>query len=108
LVLLQLLTVFPRYEKLFREFGVHLPPGVALLLDVSAWANGHVLLALVLTLVLTGLSVGTAHATQTGGLSRGWRLLVLLLVFGVPCGFYVLSWVGMLHTHRTLVEGLKK
>ena len=33
---------------------------------------------------------------------------VLLFVFGLPCLVFALAWLGVLNTHRTLVEGLRK
>jgi hypothetical protein len=108
LVLSQFLLVIPRYERMFREHGLKLTPFTALLIDISAWARSHVLFALALTIVLVFATVGAVVAVQAGLVSRRIRSLVLLLAFGVPCGLFILSWVGVMGTHRTLVEGLNK
>jgi hypothetical protein len=108
LVLFQFRLVLPRYDKLFRELGLKVDSLTQFFLDVSAWVRAHVPLAFVVTFALIGASVGLAYAVQAPGVSRERRLLVLLAVFAVPCALFVLSWVGVMGTHRTLVEGLKK
>jgi type II secretory pathway component PulF len=106
LVLFQFLLIVPRYGKLFREFGLKVPAVTELLLNISAWVRGNVLLSFLIAFVLTGISVGVAHAVQTIQMSRGRRLFFLLVVFGVPCLAFVLAWVGVIGTHRRLIDGL--
>jgi ABC-type spermidine/putrescine transport system permease subunit I len=76
--------------------------------DVSAWINRHLVIAYLVTLVLIGASVGAAYVVQTTNVSRSRRLLVLFLVFAIPCSLFVASWLGVLSTQRRLAEGLNK
>lgn len=108
LVLFEFLLVLPRYDKLFHQYGLKADSVTAFLLAVSAWVRAHVFLAFLVTFVLMGSSVGVAYASQAVPVSRGRRLIVLLVVFVVPCALFVLSWVGVMWAHRTLVEGLKR
>jgi hypothetical protein len=108
LVLFEFLLVLPRYEKLFRAYRLKVNSVAAVLLDISAWVRAHVFLAVLTTFVLMGISVGAAHVAQTLPVSKWRRLLALLVAFALPCVLFVLSWVGVMWTHRTLVEGLKR
>jgi type II secretory pathway component PulF len=108
LLLFEFLLVLPRYDQLFRQYGLTLDSLTRFLLDVSAWVRAHAFLTFLITFALVGVSVGTAYGIQTARVSRARRLLILAAVFAVPCALFVLSWVGVLHTHRTLVEGLKR
>jgi hypothetical protein len=108
LVLFDVLLVLPRYDKLFRQYGLKLDSLTQFLLDLSAWVRAHVFLAFVMTFALMGVSVGAAYAVQAARVSRARRLLLLTVVFAVPCAVFVLAWVGVMGTHRTLVEGLRK
>lgn len=107
-VLFQFLAVLPRYDKLFREMGLKVDDFTALTLNVSAWARKNFLLAFLLTLALMAVSVFTAHTVQSVEMSGKRRAAVLLFVFGVPCLVFGLAWLGVLNTHRTLVEGMQK
>jgi type II secretory pathway component PulF len=106
LVLFQFLLILPRYDRLFRDYGVKVPELTGLLLNISAWVRAQVLLSFVITFVLMGVSVGVSHVVQSTPMSRGRRLLYLLIVFGMPSLAFVLAWVGVSVTHRRLVEGL--
>src|SRR5262245_31073841 len=108
LILFQFLFTLPRYEKMFREYGLKISDFTALLFDIAAWVHDHMFLAFGFTFLFTGLSVVTADVVQTRSVSKSRRLLVLLVVFGLPCLLFVLSWLGVLGTHRRLVEGLNK
>jgi hypothetical protein len=108
LILFQFLFTLPRYEKLFREYGLHMSSLTNLLFDIALWVRAYTFFAFALTLLLTGISVLVADFVQTCAISRWRRWLVLLVVFGVPCFLFVLSWLGVLGTHRKLVEGLNK
>ena len=107
-VLFQFLAVLPAYDKLFRQFGLKVDDLTALLLNTSRWLQRNVVAAFALTLALMAVSVVTAHAVQTAHLPRGRRAAVLVFVFGIPCLVFGLAWLGVLGTHRTLVEGLRK
>lgn len=107
-VLFLFLAVLPRYARLFRDFNLAVPDLTALLLNVSGWLNRNVLLGFVVAFLLMATSMVIAHTVQTVAMSRGRRLAVLLFVFGVPCLVFVVAWVGVLTTHRTLVEGLNR
>ena len=107
-VLFQFLAVLPRYDKLFREWGLRVDDFTAVTLNVSAWARNNFLVAFLTTLGLMAASVFTAHTVQSADLPARRRAAVLLFVFGVPCLVFGLAWLGVLNTHRTLVEGLKK
>src|SRR3954467_6714593 len=84
-VLFQFVAILPRYDKLFREFGLHLPDLTALVLNAAAWLSRNVLIGFLGTFVLMTVSVATAHTIQSVELSRNRRAAVLLFVFGVPC-----------------------
>ena len=58
--------------------------------------------------VLTFASVIVAQTVQSIPLSRTRRGLILLVVFGLPCLVFALTWLGVWSTHRTLVEGLNR
>jgi hypothetical protein len=108
LLLFQLLLVVPRYQRLFHEHGLKTPAFTSAILDVSMWVRGHTFIAVGITLVLIFATVGVVLAAQAGLVSKRIRYLFLTLAFAIPCGLFVLSWVGVMGTHRTLVEGLKK
>jgi type II secretory pathway component PulF len=108
LLLFQFLFVLPRYRKIYNELGLKLPRSAELSFDVSAWINRHIAMAYLATLTLIGVSVGAAYAVQMTPFSRSRRLLVLLLVFAIPCALFVASWLGVLSTQRRLAEGLNK
>jgi type II secretory pathway component PulF len=108
LVLFQFLLILPRYKKLFDQFGLKLPGWVELIFTVSTWVQAHVLLAFLLAFLLIAVSVGLAHVVQTTPVSTWRRLLVLLLVFAVPCLLFLLSWLGVFWTQRKLVEGFNR
>jgi type II secretory pathway component PulF len=108
MVLFQYLTVLPGYDKLFRDFHLQLNSFTALLLNVSGWARRNSLGAFAIVFVLTMVSMLTAHTVHLSAMSRRRRATILLFVFGVPCLIFALTWLGVLGTHRTLVEGLSK
>lgn len=107
-VLFQFVAVIPRYDKLFREFGLKVNDFTAVLLNVSAWTRRNVMVAFVITFALMAMSVFTALTVQSIDLPRNRRAAILLFVFGVPCLVFALAWLGVLGTHRTLVEGFRK
>lgn len=107
-VLFQFVAVIPRYDKLFREFQLKVDDFTAVLLNVSAWTRRNVMVAFVIAFALMAVSVLSAHTVQSIDLPRSRRAAILLFVFGVPCLVFVLAWVGVVGTHRTLVEGLRK
>jgi type II secretory pathway component PulF len=107
-VLFQFGAILPRYDKLFRDFNLKVDDFTGMLLNVSAWLQRNVLLGFAATLVLMGISVAAAYTVQSSDLSRGRRAAILLVVFGVPTLVFVLAWVGVVNTHRTLVQGLQK
>ena len=74
--------------------------------NISAWVRTHILVSFLIAFALMGASVVIAHVVQSTPMSRGRRLLFLLIVFGVPCLAFGLAWVGVIVTHRRLVEGL--
>jgi len=108
LLFFQFLFVLPRYRKIYNELGLKLPRSAELSFDVSAWINRHIVIAYLVTLALIGVSVGAAYAVQTTPVSRSRRLLVLFLVFAIPCLLFIASWLGVLDTQRRLAEGLNK
>jgi type II secretory pathway component PulF len=108
LVLFQFLLILPRYDRLFRNLGLKVPDLTALMLNISAWVRTHVLPSFLITFALMGVSVFIAHLVQTTPMSRGRRLLFLLIVFGMPCLAFVVAWVGVIGTERRLVEGFHK
>jgi type II secretory pathway component PulF len=108
LLLFEFMLVLPRYDKLFREHHLKVPSHTDLLLTIGHWVENHVLAAFLITFALMGVSFGLAHTAQTTAMSRRRRLLILLVVFGLPCLVFILAWVGVETTHRTLVEGLKR
>jgi type II secretory pathway component PulF len=101
-------VILPRYNQLFRQFNLRVDDFTGMLLNVSAWLQRNVLAGFAATFVLMGISVGAAYTVQSTELPRGRRLAILAFVFGVPTLVFVLAWVGVLSTHRTLVEGLRK
>jgi type II secretory pathway component PulF len=103
-----LLIVVPRYKKLFDEFGLKVSGTVELILTASGWVQKHVLFAFLVTFLLIGSSVGPAHYVQTAPVSKSRRLIVLLLVFAVPCAIFLLVWLGMFSTERKLAEGFQR
>jgi type II secretory pathway component PulF len=107
-ILFQFLVSLPRYDKVFREFGLTVDAFTAVLLNVSAWLRDHFLVAFAITFGLMALSVFAAHTVQSVELPGRRRAAVLLFVFGVPCLVFGLAWLGVLNTHRTLVEGMRK
>jgi len=102
------MLVLPRYDKLFREHSLKVPSHTDLLLTVAHWVESHVLAAFLIAFALMGTSLGLAHTAQTTAMSRPRRSLILLVVFGLPCLVFILAWVGVESTHRTLIEGLKR
>lgn len=108
LVLFQFHVILPGYDRLFRDFGLKLPDFTAFVMEVSTWVRTHVVVSFLITFALMGVSVTSAHIVQSTSMSRGRRLLVLLIVFGVPCLAFVLAWVGVLGAERRLVEGFHK
>lgn len=107
-VLFQFVAVLPRYDRLFREFGLKVDDVTAVTLNLSAWLRNHFLVAGLLTFGLMAASVFAAHTVQSVDLPGRRRAAVLLFVFGVPCLVFGLAWLGVLNTHRTLVEGMRK
>jgi hypothetical protein len=108
LLLFQFVAVIPRYERMYRENALKVPAYTQFLLDVAAWVNGRFLLAGLLTLALMAAGVWFSHTAQSPGTSRASQYLLLLTAFLVPCGLFVLTWVGVMGTHSRLVEGLNK
>lgn len=108
LLLFQFALMLPRYNKLFHEHNLKLSPLTTIVLDVSTWVQKYLLLAFLIVFACMGISIGIAHAIQSREMSGGRRLLVLLLVFGLPCGLFAVSWLGVWNTHRTLIEGLQR
>jgi hypothetical protein len=108
LILFQLLYVVPRYTQMFRAHGLKPTGSTQLLLDLSMWANAHPFVSGQLTVVLAAGCAAVAYLAQSPRRSRNTRTLLLLAVFAVPCGLFVLTWVGVEGTRRTLVEGLHK
>src|SRR5262245_53286135 len=108
LLFFQFLFVLPRYKKICDELQLKVPASAELTFDVAAWINRHLIFAYLVTLGLIGVSVGAAYAVQTTPISRSRRLLVLVLVFAIPCGMFVASWLGVLSTQRRLVEGMNR
>jgi hypothetical protein len=92
----------------FDEFGLKVAGLVEGLFLVSGWVQRHVVVAVLLTLLLTAIAVGLAHAVQIIPVSRTRRLFVLFLVFAVPCLLFLLVWLGMFWTDRKLAEGLQR
>lgn len=107
-VLFEFLAVLPRYDRVFRQFNLRVDSFTGMLLNVSAWLQKYAVVAFVGVFLLMATSVVTAHTVQSSEVPRGRRAAVLLFVFGVPCLVFALAWVGVLHTHRTLVDGLRK
>jgi type II secretory pathway component PulF len=93
---------------MYREYGLKLPDGTQYLLELSRWVQAHSILAIVLTMALTAASVFAANGVLTVRWSRLRRNLVLLVLFGVPCVLFVVSWLGVLSTQSKLIEGLHK
>jgi F0F1-type ATP synthase membrane subunit c/vacuolar-type H+-ATPase subunit K len=108
LLLFEFLLIVPRYKKVFDEFGLKVAGLVEGIFLVSGWVQRHVVVAVLLTLLLTAISVGLAHAVQIIPVSRTRRLFVLFLVFAVPCLLFLLAWLGMFWTDRKLAEGLQR
>ena len=107
-VLFQFLVVLPRYNKLFRDFQIKVDDFTAVLLNVSAWVHRNLIVAFAIAFALMGVSVVAAYTAQSVEMPRARRAATLLFVFGVPTLVFVLAWVGVLSTQRTLVEGLRK
>lgn len=107
-VLFQLGVILPRYDKLFRDFNLKVGDFTGMILNISAWLQRNVLVGFVAMLGLMAVSVGAAYTVQSVEMPRGRRPAILLFVFGVPTLVFVLAWLGVLNTHRTLVEGLRK
>jgi type II secretory pathway component PulF len=107
-VLFEFLAVLPRYDRVFRQFGLKVDDFTAVILNVSAWVQRNVLAAFAIAFALMAVSVLTAHTVQADELPRNRRAAMLLIVFGVPCLVFGMTWLGVLNTHRTLVEGLRK
>jgi type II secretory pathway component PulF len=107
-VLFQFGAVLPRYDRLFRDFNLKVDDFTGMMLNISGWLQRHVLVGFLATFALMGVSVATAYTVQSVEMPRGKRAAILLFVFGVPCLVFVLAWVGVLGTQRTLVEGLRK
>ena len=108
LILFELLYVVPRYEQMFREHGLKLPASTQRLLDASRWANAHPSVAGPLTFALAAGGAAVAYLALSPRRSRNARALLLLAVFAIPCGLFVLTWVGVEGTRRTLVEGFNE
>jgi len=107
-VLFQFGAILPRYDKLFRDFNLKVDDFTGLMLNIADWLQRHVLVGFAATFGLMAVSVGTAYTVQAVEMPRGKRAAILLFVFGVPTLVFVLAWVGVLSTHRTLVQGLQK
>jgi type II secretory pathway component PulF len=101
-------VILPRYDRLFRQFNLKIDDFTGMMLNVSVWLQRNVLAGFAAMFVLMGMSVGIAYTVQSMEIPRGRRPAILLFVFGVPLLVFVLAWVGVLNTHRTLVEGLQK
>src|SRR4051812_15270526 len=84
-VLFEFLAVLPRYDKVFRQFGLKVDDFTAVLLNISAWVGRNVPAAFAIAFALMGVSVLAAHPVQTPEVPRNRRAAVLLFVFGVPC-----------------------
>jgi type II secretory pathway component PulF len=108
LVLFQLLLVVPRYKKLFDEFRLKVSGSVELIFVVSGWIQRHVLFSFFFTFLLIAGSVGFAHYVQSTAVSKSRRLIVLVLVFAIPCVLFLLVWLGMFSTERKLAEGFQR
>lgn len=108
LLLFEFMLVLPRYDKLFRQHGLKVPSHTDFLLSVALWVEHHVLAAFLIAFALIGVSFGLAHTAQSTDMSRRRRFLILLVVFGLPCLLFILAWVGVESTYRTLVEGLQR
>jgi type II secretory pathway component PulF len=108
LVLFQFGVILPRYDKLFRDFDLKVDAFTGIILNISAWLQRNVLAGFVAMLGLMAVSVGAAYTVQSVEMPRGRRPAILLFVFGVPTLLFVFAWLGVLNTHRTLVQGLQK
>jgi type II secretory pathway component PulF len=107
-VLFQFLTILPGYDKIFREFHWKVDDFTGLLLNVSSWLQRNSLAAFLNAFGLMAVSVATVHTVQSVDLPRRRRFAILLFVFGFPSLVFVVAWVGVLTTHRTLVENLNR
>ncbi len=107
LLLFQLLIVVPRYDVLFRQFGLVVPLLTVTVLDVARWAGSHVVLAFLLAIAGTGYTAILARAASSTK-SRPRRYLILLVAFGLPCLLFALAWVGVELAHRKLDDGLAR
>ena len=107
-VLFQFGAILPRYDKLFRDFNLKVGDFTGMILNISAWLQRNVLIGFAAMLGLMAVSVGAAYTVQSVEMPRGRRSAILLFVFGVPTLVFLLAWLGVLNTHRTLVEGLRK
>jgi type II secretory pathway component PulF len=108
LVLFQFLFIVPRYDRLFRDYNLQIAGPTSVLFQISAWLRANAIVGYSLALVLTGVSVFAADFVQSRPTGRWRRILILLLVFGVPCLVFVVCWLGVLSTHRRLIEGLNR
>jgi type II secretory pathway component PulF len=108
LLLFQFLLVLPRYDQLFRRFGVKLDDFTTLLLRISNWVRANVLLSFLIVFALMGANVLASVLAQQAKVSRRRRIAMLLVIFGVPCLLFLVTWVGVLATHRRLIEGLQR
>jgi len=104
----QLAFVLPRYNKVFNEFGLKLPDAIDAVFAVSTWVHTHLFLASLISFVLAGASVFVAHFVQVTPGSSARRLLVLFLVFAIPCLLFLASWVGVFWAQRKLAEGFNR
>src|SRR5262245_51761916 len=108
LLLIQLVLIVPRYSKLFADFGLKVPVLTQVCIDAALWVRTYLVIAFLATLALMGASAGTAYWAQSTRMSSARRVTLLLVVFGLPTGLFILAWVGMLIPQRRLAEGFAK
>jgi type II secretory pathway component PulF len=103
-----LIAVVPRFKKTFADFGMKMPIGTEVLIDISDWMVAFwylVPLALAPLLVADGAALYLLRRhDRTRILARVWFILILLLLMA-SCGAMV---GAIFQPHMELMEGLSK
>lgn len=100
--------VFPRFARLFAQYGLQLPLVSQWIVSAVRWAIENFFIAGWVYLMCLFLTVAHVNRLMKRDLAPKGRNLRLLIVFGIPVFIFVASWLGIQHPYSKLMQGLSR